>query len=163
LRFLPEIAEHLEVRREKLGSAAGAELTSALNAELTSLYPEEEANHFRLDAEEVEDGRGAFLVVYDRGKPVGCGAIRRLDRRSAEIKRMYVDPAARGRGMGRIILEALETEARRLAVARIVLETGERQTAALGLYESLGFTRIPRFGEYESSPLSVCMEKRIGK
>ena len=61
--------------------------------------------------------------------------------------------------MGRGILEAPETEARRLAVTRMVLETGERQTAALGLYTSLGFKRIPRFGEYENSPLSVCMEK----
>ena len=123
------------------------------------LYPEEGANHFRLEAKEVEEGSGAFLVVYDRGNPVGCGAIRRLDRHTAEIKRMYVDPAARRRGIGRIILEALEAEARKLAASRIVLETGERQRAALGLYESRGFTRIPPFGEYENSPLSICMEK----
>lgn len=154
-------AEHLEVRREKLSSGVSAELISALNAELTSLYPEEGANHFRLAAEEVEDGRGAFLVVYDRGQPVGCGAIRRLDRRRAEIKRMYVDPAARGDGIGRVILEALETEAKSLAVTRIVLETGKRQTVALALYKSAGFMRIRRFGEYKNSPLSICMEKRL--
>jgi putative acetyltransferase len=153
--------EHLEVRREPVTSAVASALISALNAELTLQYPEEGANHFRLDAEEVEDGRGAFLVAYDRGRPTGCGAIRRLDESRAEIKRMYVDPAARGRGIGRTILDALEAEAKKLGVSRVVLETGERQMTAMRLYESAGFARIPTFGEYENSPLSICMEKLI--
>jgi len=59
------------------------------------------------------------------------------------------------------VLRALEDEARRLEVGRIVLETGERQIEALALYRSSGFVRIPAFGEYVGSPLSVCMEKRI--
>lgn len=153
--------ENLEVRREQLTSPVAVAMISALNTELTLQYPEEGANHFRLDVEEVEGGQGAFFVAYDFGRPAGCGAIRRLDETKAEIKRMYVAPGARGRGIGRILLDALETEARALGVTRIVLETGERQTAAVRLYESAGFTRIPRFGEYANSPLSVCMEKSI--
>jgi putative acetyltransferase len=150
-----------ELRRENLGSTVSRQLISALNAELAATYPEEGATHFRLEAEEVEPGRGAFLVIFVGGQPVGYGAIRRLDERTAEIKRMYVEPVARGRGIGRNMLDALEAEAGRLGVTRIVLETGERQTAAVNLYESAGFTRIPRFGEYENSPLSVCMAKRL--
>jgi len=151
----------LEIRRERITSVRAAGLISALNAELTARYPEEGANHFRLDPDEVEEDRGAFLVAYAHGMPVGCGAIRRLDAKTAEVKRMYVEPAARGYGIGRAVLGALEMQARRLKVDTLVLETGNRQPEALGLYESAGFVRIPAFGEYTRSPLSVCMEKHI--
>ena len=63
--------------------------------------------------------------------------------------------------MGRRILRALESEARLLGARRIVLETGERQVAAVALYEREGFTRIPLFGEYLDSPLSLCMAKDL--
>lgn len=151
----------MDIRREALNSSVATALIAALNAELSRLYPEEGATHFRLDVDEVQSGRGAFLVAYDDERPVGCGAIRRLDERRAEIKRMFVEPGSRGRGAGRCMLNALETEARKLGVSRIVLETGDRDPAAIRLYESAGFVRIPRFGEYEHSPLSICMEKLI--
>jgi len=153
--------ETLEIRRVEITSAVAADLIAALNGELSSRYPEEGANHFRLDPEEVVEGRGAFVVAYSGGKPLGCGAIRRMDENTAEIKRMYVEPSARARGVGRAVLRALEAEARRLEVGRIVLETGERQLEALALYRSSGFVRIPAFGEYVGAPLSVCMEKRV--
>jgi putative acetyltransferase len=155
------ILETVDIRREHLGSAVASRLIAALNAELSARYPEEGANHFRLDAAEVDAGRGAFLVAYVDATPVGCGAIRRLDAATAELKRMYVEPARRGRGVGRAVLRALEAEARRLGVTRLVLETGARQTEALGLYEAHGFVRTSAFGEYVGLPLSVCMEKRI--
>ena len=137
------------------------ELINALNAELKRQYPEEGATHFRLDPDEVAKGRGAFLVAYAGGKPIGCGAIRKLDSDTAEIKRMYVVPESRGKGISKSILKALEEEARRLGVRRIVLETGERQIEAMALYTRAGFARIPPFGEYLNSPLSVCMAKEI--
>jgi len=74
---------------------------------------------------------------------------------------MYVEPSARGCGVGRMVLRALESEARRLQVNRIVLETGERQPEALALYQRSGFSRISAFGEFVGSPLSVCMAKEI--
>lgn len=151
----------LEFRREDLTSTIAIAMIRALNAELAERYPEEGANHFRLDREEVAEGRGAFLVAYSNGAPLACGAIRRIDADTAEIKRMYVEPHIRGRGIGRRLLTILETEGRRLGVKRIILETGERQPEAVALYERAGFVRVSPFGEYVGSPLSVCMGKTL--
>ena len=151
----------LEVRRVGIDSEVAVRFILALNAELDAIYPEEGANHFRLDEEETAPGRGAFVIAFLDGHPVGCGAIRRLDAGTAELKRMYVDPGARGRGVGRAILSALESEARDLDAERLVLEAGDRQIEAMALYRRCGFRRIPPFGEYADSPLSVCMEKPL--
>ena len=83
----------IEIRRADISTPVVQQLILALNAELEVRYPEEGANHFRLDADEVADGRGAFLVAYIDGRAVGCGAVRRNDPEVAEIKRMYVRPA----------------------------------------------------------------------
>jgi GNAT superfamily N-acetyltransferase len=147
------------VQRADILSPAAQTLIAALNAELSRTYPEEGACHFRLDAEEVADGRGAFLIAWRAEKPIGCGAIRQIEERTGELKRMYVAPEERGRGIGRAILQALEGEARALGISRVVLETGVRQREALALYERAGFLRIAPFGEYVASPLSVCMAK----
>jgi putative acetyltransferase len=149
------------VARADIASPEARQLIEALNAELSERYPEEGANHFRLDADEVAPGRGGFFVASIDGRPVGCGAFRFLEGRTAEIKRMYVSPSARGRGIGRLVLATLEREARALGVDRLVLETGLRQHEAVGLYESAGFARIPAFGEYLDSPLSLCMAKDL--
>jgi GNAT superfamily N-acetyltransferase len=107
-------------------------------------------------------GDGAFLVAYLDDMAVGCGAVRRLDEATAEIKRMYVDPSVRGRGIGRALVEALECEARLVGVTRIVLETGTRLAPAIKLYEAMGYARIPPFGEYLSSPnTSLCFGKSL--
>jgi ribosomal protein S18 acetylase RimI-like enzyme len=90
---------------------------------------------------------------------VQLGAVRRLDAVTAESKRMYVVPEFRGRGVARRLLAEMEGESVPLGVARLVLETGIRQPEALALYERAGFVRIPAFGEYVDSPLTVCMAK----
>jgi len=151
----------LSIRREPLDSAMALALIGALNAELSGRYPEEGATHFRLDYDEVAPGRGTFLVAYWQGQPVGCGAVRRLDAHEAELKRMYVSPPHRGRGVGRALLGMLEAEARGLGATRLVLETGARQPEAIALYERMGFRRVPAFGEYVDSPLSLCMAKAL--
>lgn len=74
---------------------------------------------------------------------------------------MYVDPRARGKGIGRIVFARLESEARSLGVRRIVLETGVRQPEAIALYSRAGFSEIPAFGEYLGSAWSVCMGKEL--
>ena len=150
----------IEIRRERLDGPVAQALVAALNAELSSTYPEPGATHFRLDVDEIERG-GAFLVVFADGAPVGCGAFRRLSPDTAELKRMYVARSSRGLGLGARLLHALEEEARKVGVTRLVLETGTRQTEALGLYARAGFRTIQPFGEYEGSPLSVCLAKSL--
>jgi GNAT superfamily N-acetyltransferase len=154
-------APSLAIRREDLRSSVASRLIEALNAELSARYPEPGATHFRLDAEEVAADKGAFLVGYLDDQAVACGAIRCIDAGVAEVKRMYVMPAGRGRGFSRAILTALEDSARQLGIRRLVLETGPRQLEALALYRRAGFVAIPRFGEYTHSELSLCMGKDL--
>ncbi|HLY37066.1 MAG TPA: GNAT family N-acetyltransferase [Candidatus Binatia bacterium] len=152
----------ITIARAELTAEVSRTLIEALNAELAGLYPEPGATHFRLDPAEVGDGHGAFLVVYVDGMPVGCGALRVLDADTAELKRMYVTPTARGRGLGRRLVAALEAEARAIGVRRLVLETGIRQDAARALYRATGFEPIPLYGEYRASPdTSVCLGKEV--
>ena len=151
----------VSVQKASVGSPIVQALISALDAEITERYPEEDANFFRLDEQEIAPGRGALLVATVDGEVVGCGAVRRLDGADAEIKRMYVTPSFRGRGIGRALLEALEGEARSLGATRLVLETGERLFEAITLYERAGFTIIPPFNEYVGARLSLCMGKEL--
>ena len=149
------------IRRIDILSPAAQMLINALNTELLGRYPEEGACHFRLDAREVAEGQGAFLIAFRSGQPMGCGAVRRIDAHTGELKRMYVTAAERGRGVGWAILNALETEARGLRLTRLVLETGVRQAEAQALYQRAGFSRIAAYGEYANSPLSICMAKEF--
>jgi GNAT superfamily N-acetyltransferase len=85
-----------------------------------------------------------------------------IDSGTAELKRMYVEPGLRGVGIGRRLVQALEAGARALGAARVVLETGTRQTAALALYARCGFHPIPLYGEYRLSPeTSICLGKDV--
>jgi len=149
------------IERRELISPLAQSLIATLNRELSAQYPEEGANHFRLDPEEVAEGRGAFLVVFLDSEPVGCGAVRRIDTETAELKRMFIAIGARGRGLGKALLVELENEARRLGACRLVLETGPRQDAALAMYQSAGFREIPSYGEYIGSPMSICFGKNL--
>jgi putative acetyltransferase len=155
------VEPRVRVVREDILSEVAQQLIRSLNTELSARYPEEGATHFRLQADEVAEGRGAFLVAYLASTPVGCGAVRVIGEAVGEIKRMYVSPAVRGRGVGLAVLHALEAEARRLGIRRLVLETGVRQHEALALYQRVGYSPIPPFGEYLGSPLSLCLGKDL--
>ncbi|MBL9139102.1 MAG: GNAT family N-acetyltransferase [Verrucomicrobiales bacterium] len=152
----------ITLERADLTADASRQLIAALNAELSGAYSEPGANHFSLDPSEVAPGRGLFVVIRMDGRPVGCGALRLIDGQTGELKRMYVAPEARGRGLGRRLVEALETEARALGAKKLVLETGVRQTSALALYRATGFVPIPLYGEYCLSPnTSICLGKDL--
>jgi putative acetyltransferase len=133
-------------------------LLSASDAYMAGLYPAE-SNHM-LDVETLRQPDIRFLIVERGGTAVGCGAIRIADS-YGELKRMWVDPALRGRRLGVRILEALIAEAGRLNLPALRLETGISQPEALGLYARFGFVNILPFGEYKSDPLSVFMERRL--
>jgi GNAT superfamily N-acetyltransferase len=134
-------------------------LTDAQQEEMRGLYGGEADIGPTRDAWMFEPPDGAFLAARIEGVAVGCGGICRFDDTRAELKRMYVAPGSRGLGLGRALLEALEAEARRLGYVAVVLETGDRQPEALGLYASAGYERIPCYEPYASRELSLCFEK----
>ena len=100
-----------------------------------------------------------FLALRDGGAVVAIGAIQAVDGETAEIKRMYVVPPARGKGYGRAMLAALERDAAARGHTRTRLETGSYLPVALGLYRSAGYRAIPAYGEYAGNPDSRCFEK----
>ncbi|WP_329110889.1 GNAT family N-acetyltransferase [Micromonospora sp. NBC_01699] len=103
-----------------------------------------------------------FVVAVDpHGRAVGCGALRQLDHGSAEIKRMYVDPVARGSGVATAVLRALEAAAVERGWSTLRLETGTLQPDARRFYEREGYRHIDAFGSYVGSELSVCYERRL--
>lgn len=102
-----------------------------------------------------------FLVARDDADVLGCGALRSLGEPVVEIKRMYVRPAARGRGVGAAILAELEREAVSRGFRVVRLETGPLQPEALRLYERTGYREIPCFGAYAGAAASRCFERRI--
>ena len=151
----------LSIGAEAFESPDAQRLIAALDAGLAELYPPEQRFGPNLKAQHLEDGRGTFLVARDDSRAVACGAVRMLDATTGEIKRMYVEPDQRGRGVGRAVLSRLEAAARQLGAQRLVLETGSHSPDALALYRRAGFTQIGCWGEYAASPTSVCMEKSL--
>ena len=103
------------------------------------------------------------VVAYDDGEAVGCGAIKEYVSGVAEIKRMFVRPERRGRGIARSILSELETWAGELGFLECILETGLKQPEAIELYRKSGYETIPNYGQYEGVENSVCMRKSILK
>jgi len=150
----------VEYRIESAGSAAAARLIAALDDELSRQYPGLPVNG--IDVADFEASGGVFAVGYIDGEPAVCGAFRPWED-AAEIKRMFVLPSQRGRGLGRRMLAFLEAEAARRGYARAVLETGNLQREAIGLYRAMGWTPIPIFGPYVGSPISLCFEKWLSR
>ena len=145
-------------RIESPGSAAAQRLIAALDDDIVRRYPGEPTNG--IDVAGFEAAGGVFVVCYVNDMPAACGAFRPFEG-SVEIKRMYVVPSLRGRGLARAMLDFLEAEAVRRGFSRAILETGRQMTEALGLYRSRGWTEIPTFGPYVGDPKSICFEKYL--
>ena len=104
----------------------------------------------------------AFFVAFDdAGEAIACGGLREIDATHGEVKRMYVRPENRGSGCSTAVLAALEVFATDRGWSRLVLETGDQQPDAIRFYTREGFTRIPNFGHYVHSDLSLCFEKPL--
>ena len=142
-----------------------AELIRLLSAELAARYDFMDDGSGEFSPADVEVPRSAFVVARLDGRPVGCGAIRPMHgagfEDSAEIKRMYVSPEARGRRLGGAILARLEGLARAFGYAQTVLETGTAQPEAIRLYERAGYRRIASYGPYADDPRSVCFARTL--
>ena len=143
----------MEVREEPADGEAGTALLAAFDAEIATIYGDWDPNIGpSAKPADFAPPAGAFVVAYQDALAVGCGGFKRLDVQSAEIKRMFVAPAARGRGVARLILHELE----RIAVERgywlIRLDTGPSQPHALALYESERYRAI---GDYNGNPFAT--------
>ena len=152
----------LTLAAEPFNSTDAQRLIAALDQELARRYRPEQRFGPNLKREHLEEGRGVFLVARVERRAIGCGALRRLDDATGEVKRMYVDPDLRGQGVGARILGELEASAAAMGFRRLVLETGVHQAEAIAVYRRTGFNPIPCWGEYATSETSVCYEKLLG-
>lgn len=151
----------LRVEDDRLDSLPAAPLVHALLAELHDRYGAPDADPDHLGADDLAPPHGAFVIAWLGDEAVGCGGVRRYEAHVGELKRMYVAPPFRGRGISRVVLGALEERARSYDLRRLVLETGVHQPEAIGLYRSAGYDPIERYGFYRTSPLSRCYAKAL--
>jgi putative acetyltransferase len=145
----PEDPRQADVRR----------ILAESSAYLQALYPSE-SNHLT-DVDALAAPDAVFLVARRNGELLGSIAFRIIAPGHAEIKRMFVRARARGAGLGRRLLHALEDTARQKHISRISLETGIRQPEAIGLYRAAGYQDCQPFGSNNDDPLSLFMTKRL--
>jgi putative acetyltransferase len=130
------------------------------DAYAASLYPSE-SNHL-VDLSSLEQPSVSFFVARNDGVAVGCAALVEAGDGTAEIKRMFVDPDARGLRAASRLMDKLEEQATKSGLKAIRLETGIYQPEAICLYRKYGYVEIEPFGSYQRDPLSLFMEKRLG-
>lgn len=159
------MVDDLRIQRVSITHPDAQALIEAVQAEYVARYGGQDESP--VDTCDFEDPLGQFFVAYLDGAPVATGAWRRSSVRAlgaevtAEVKRMYVAPAAQRRGLARRMLAHIETTAAGAGIEAMVLETGMRQPEAIALYESSGYEPIPGFGYYCGSELSRCFGRRL--
>jgi len=145
------------ITQERPDTPGAVALIAELDDYLAGLYPPSSRHGFsvsQLIEEEV-----AFFIARCEDAEAGCGAIKFYGQEYGEVKRVFVRPAFRGRGLAKLIMLRLEDCAVERGVGLIRLETGTYQPEALGLYDKLGYQRIGAFGPYTEDPLCVYYEK----
>jgi putative acetyltransferase len=140
-------------------SPIARELIDELDAIFAPNYPPESRHGY--SAEKLLREDVAFFVVSVDDEPAGCGGVQALAEGYAELKRMYVRPAFRGRGLGTHLVDYLSGYAADRGITAIRLRTGLLQVEAIGLYTSMGFRRIPPFGPYHEDAVSLCLERQL--
>jgi GNAT superfamily N-acetyltransferase len=152
--------DDLIVQQEALDSPSGEQLLAGFVQEITSRYPGWSSTIGpSANPDEFVGDRGCFLVAYLTGTPLACGGVKRLDHDCGEIKRLYVVPGGRGKGIARQILASLENKARHLGCMRVCLDTGNNQPEAVALFRSAGYREI---GDYNANPYaSYWFEKSL--
>lgn len=142
--------------------------TNALHADYRALVVELDKDLALRDGQAYHDFYAQYntsddikhvVLAYDAATPVGCGAIKHYAERVVEVKRMYVPPAYRGKGVAPQVLAALEQWATELGYSKAILETGKKMPEAIGLYLKSGYAITPNYGQYAGADDSVCFEK----
>jgi GNAT superfamily N-acetyltransferase len=105
--------------------------------------------------------REVYLLAWRDGVAVGCGALRRIDAATGEVRRMFVSRGVRREGVGRALLARLEADALAMGYRKLVLETGTKQKPAMALYRASGWRRIKAYGNFVGDATSVCFGKTI--
>jgi GNAT superfamily N-acetyltransferase len=144
------LVTEIEFRTAPFDEGDAAVLVQALHEEMAVIYDGldmDSSNMPQVGAAELGAPHGTFLVGYEEGEPICCGGVKRFDEHHCELKRMYVVPHARGRGVARRLLGALEHAAAQLGYTIARLATGPRQPAARHLYESAGYVVIGNFND----------------
>lgn len=133
-------------------------LVQRLDRELWDRYEEAQAQYA---VHNNIEKNATVLVAYAGAMPVGCGCFKRYDISTAEIKRMFVDPDHRGKGIAFRIVEDLCAWAKEEGFTKVILETGIKQPEAIRLYQKSGFEVIENYPPYTDMELSVCMERKL--
>jgi putative acetyltransferase len=148
----------IELTRTNAEDGDFLELVEMLDAELRIRDGEEHGFYAQFNK---PVGLSGVVVAYLNKVPVGCGAFKKYSDETAEIKRMFVNPDARGKRIGGSILSELESWAVGLNFSECILETGFKQPEAITLYTRSGYEVIPNYGQYEGVENSVCMRKAL--
>jgi putative acetyltransferase len=133
-------------------------LVQQLDQDLWARYPEEQ--HIYNGFNKIT-GIDTVVIAYYQGAPVGCGCFKPFGAGGVEVKRMFVQPGLRGKGIAYSILEALEQWAAELGYSYTVLETGTGQPEAIGLYKKSGYSETEKYPPYVDMPSSVCFRKEL--
>jgi GNAT superfamily N-acetyltransferase len=149
----------ITIEETRPDSPHAVELLSELDSDLQQHFYPPQSRHAYSVEKLLREGVNFFIASYN-DQLAGCGGIK-LYEDYGEIKRMYVRPSHRGRGLGKAILNTLSEFAKERGIGILRLETGIYQTEAIGLYDAYGFQRCAPFGEYKADPLSVYFEKAI--
>jgi len=118
-------------------------------------------NQGEYDKHNIIEALPTVVIAYDNETAAGCGCFKKFDDTSAEVKRMYVAPASRGRGISRMILNELEKWAKEENYSETILETGTAQTEAIGLYKSSGYSITENYGPYIGLQDSICFRRSL--
>ena len=148
----------LQLKRTNAADKDLAEMIKALDADLALRDGEEHAFYDQFNK---IDSIKHVVILYDSHEAVACGALKKYDGKTVEVKRMYTLPASRGKGFAGKILEELELWASKLLFERCILETGIKQPEAIRLYQKSGYLIIPNYGQYIGKENSICFEKKL--
>jgi putative acetyltransferase len=151
----------ITVSPENPESADAQQLLNAFVEEVRRRYDEPPADVGYFDPALVSVPGSVFLIARIEGRAVGCGALVPMEDKIVEIKRMFVLPYERGRGVAKKILQTLQAYAQEFDYDRIRLETGIKQPESIALYGKSGFYRVPNFPPFEEDRTAVCFEKQI--
>ena len=148
----------LTIKRTDSDNQDFIELVKFLDADLAEKDGEEHSFYAQFNK---IDKIKYVVVAYENGKPLGCGAIKEYEPQCKEVKRMYVWPESRGKGIATRVLAELERWTAELNYKKCILETGKRQPEAIALYKKNGYTLTANYGQYVGVENSVCFEKEL--